>query len=118
MLALPRADHRRDPRHAAALERVHHPVDARLVVERVLLLVEGAELRDVGAGGERLVAGAGDQDRLHRAVAVGVAADLGQALVHGEGEGVPRLRPVEGDVRDAVAHFVQEFVHALDDTWE
>src|SRR5207244_3815033 len=89
----------------------HHAVDARLVVERVLLLVEGAELRDVGAGGERLVAGAGDEQRAHRAVLVRLVADLGEALVHRERQRVPRLRAIEGDVADAVAKFVEQFFH-------
>ncbi len=39
-----------------------------------------------------------------------LGADFGQAVVHGEGQGVARLRPVEGDAADAVADFVKEFV--------
>src|SRR6185437_16173423 len=50
-----------DDRHAALLDGADDAVDARLIGERVLRRLEGAELRDVGAGGERLVAGAGDE---------------------------------------------------------
>ena len=39
---------------------------------------------------------------------VDARADLGQPLVHREGEGVARLRPVEGDAGDAVADLVED----------
>src|SRR5207248_11371576 len=102
---------RGDGRHAAALDRVHHAIDALLIGERVRLLVEGAELRDVGARGKGLVAPAAHEDGADRAVLVRAVADLGQPLVHRKRQGIARLRAVEGHVRDAVAYVVEELVH-------
>jgi hypothetical protein len=38
------------------------------------------------------------------------STDLGEPLVHLEGEGVARLRPVEGDATDAVIEGKQEVI--------
>ena len=102
------AGDRGDRRHPAALEVAENPVDAGLVLERVLRRLEGAELRDVGAGRERLVAGAGEDHDLDRGIVVHLAADLGHALVHREGERIARLRPVEGDAGNPVADLIEE----------
>ena len=72
-----------------------------------------------GAGGKAFVSGtdisqfesgfatAQDQN-LHRGVEAG--ADLAQPLVHRKGHGVARLRPVEGDEADPLAHFEEDVV--------
>ena len=61
-------------------------------------------------GGERLVARAGEDQHLDGAILVRLLADLGDALVHLERECVARLRPVEGDAADAVAHVEKDVV--------
>ena len=101
---------RRDGRHAALFQHAEHAVVARLVVDRVLRRREGAELVDVGSRGESLVARAGEDQHLDGAILVRFLADLGNALVHLEREGVARLRPVEGDAADAVAHVEKDVV--------
>ena len=104
------AGDRRDGRHAALLQHAEHAVVARLVVDRVLRRRERAELVDVRSRGERLVARAGEDQDLDGAILVRLLADLGDALVHLERERVARLRPVEGDAADAVAHVEKDVV--------
>ena len=101
---------RGDRRHAAGLELAEHPVDAGFVVERVLRRGEFAELVDVGAGGEGLVAGALEHQHLDRTVPIGLLANLRQPLVHREREGVAGLRPVERHPADAVTLVVKDVV--------
>ncbi|WP_461326399.1 hypothetical protein [Bradyrhizobium diazoefficiens] len=43
-------------------------------------------------------------------IAVGLFADRREPFVHGEGEGIARLRTVEGDPPDAVLTFKNEVV--------
>jgi hypothetical protein len=45
----------------------------------------------------------------HRAVLRHRGADLAQPVVHGEGQRVVRLRPVEGDDAGGALHLVQDF---------
>src|SRR6202021_2294461 len=63
---------------------------------------------------ERLVAGAGQDQRLDRTVAVGRFADRGHLLVHREGQRVARLRTVERDPADAVLDGIQKIFRRLD----
>src|SRR3546814_3357960 len=72
--------------------------------------LEAAELGDVGAGGEGLVARPAQHQRPGVALAGGAFADLRQTLVHAEGEGIARLGPVEGDDADAVAQLVEQIL--------
>ena len=65
------------------------------------------KLVDVGAGGERLVAGAGQDQDAHVAW---IGGDLRQPLIHRKRQRVARLRAIEGDAPDAVARLVQQFV--------
>src|SRR5205085_3456027 len=97
-----------DGRYPDLLQRAQHAVDPRFVVERILRGLEGAELRDVGAGRKCLVAGAGQDHRLDRAVGVGVLANLGHLLVHRKRQRVARLRPIEGDAGDAVRNGIDQ----------
>ncbi len=55
-------------------------------------------------GRECLVACAGEDQNLDGAILVRFLADLREPLVHLEGERIARLRPIEGDAADAVAH--------------
>src|SRR5207244_3951603 len=50
----------------------------------------------------------GQDQHFQRAVVVGGVADLRQALVHRERQGIARLRPVEGDAADAALDLVEE----------
>ena len=96
----------------AFLDGGQHAVHPRLVGEGVLGGAEVPELRDVGPGGEGAVAGAGHHQGAHAVVRGDLAAEGGEPLVHGEGEGVPRLRPVQRGEADAVADLVQQLFHA------
>ena len=89
---------RRDDGDAAAFQRAQHAVDPRFIVERILRGLEGAELRDVGAGSKCLVARACENDatqalRIERRIletAHEIAAHLGVERVGG-------IRPIEPD---------------------
>ena len=74
-------------------------VDLDRVLGGALLL----ELRDVGAGRERLAAGAGQHDHAHFFVAREVGEHHRQPLPHVVGKRVAALLVVEGDAADAVA---------------
>ena len=104
------AGDRGDGRHAASLELAEHAVDAGFVVERMLRRGEFAELVDVGAGRESLVAGALEHQHLDGAVAVGLLANLRQPFVHREREGVAGLRAVERHPADAVTLLEKDVV--------
>src|SRR3546814_1759060 len=60
------------------------------LAEGVLGRLEAAELGDVGAGGEGLVARPAQHQRPGIALAGGTLADLRQTLVHAEGEQIGR----------------------------
>ncbi len=79
-----------------------------LIGDPVLRRLERAKLVDIGAGSERLVAGAPQHQHLDRAVLVGPITYLGEALIHREGEGVPGLRTVENNPADAVVEREEE----------
>jgi hypothetical protein len=51
---------------------------------------------------EGLIACTSKHEHLDRTIAVGLLANRGKPLVHGEGEGIPGLRPVENDPPDPV----------------
>ena len=72
--------------------------------------LEFAELVDVGARGKGLVAGPAQHQHLDGPIVIGLLANGGEPLVHGEGEGVARLRAVESDPPDAVVAFKNEVV--------
>src|SRR6202012_3575438 len=55
-----------------------------------------------------LVAGAGDDQRLDRAIGVDALADHGHLFVHRKGQRVARLRTVEGHPGDAVIDRVDQ----------
>ena len=89
----------RDRRLAHALQPADDAVDRALVLEPVLGRGELEELADVGAGHERLLAGAAQHEHAHVVVGVGPLAARVQLLVHREGHRVVRLGPVEGHPR-------------------
>ena len=62
---------------------------------------------DVRAGGERLVAGAGQDHAAHRGIVTGILEDLAQLRDGGLVEGVEHLRPVERHIRDRSLFLVQ-----------
>ena len=62
---------------------------------------------DVRAGGERLVAGAGQDHAEHRGIVTGVLEDFNQVGDRGLVEGVEHLRPVERHVGDRSLFFVE-----------
>jgi hypothetical protein len=70
-------------------------VGVALVAQAVVAAREGEELRDVGAGDERLAAGAAQHEDAHGVVAVDLVADLAEAAVHVPGHRVARLGTVE-----------------------
>src|SRR6185437_10581971 len=93
---------------ADRFQRAQHAIDPRLIVERILRGLEGAELRDVGARRECLFAGASEDHRLDRAVGVHGVADRRHPLIHRKGQRVARLRPVKGDPRNAVLDDIEQ----------
>ena len=74
-------------------------LDAGLVGDAVRAR-EADELLDVRAGHEGLAAGAPQDGDAHGRVGLDPRQALRQRLVHREGDGVARGRPVEGQVRD------------------
>jgi hypothetical protein len=90
------------------MRRSQHAVDALLIVKCMLGGCEGAELVDVGARSERLVAGALKHQHLDRMILVGLFANLGEPLVHRERESIACLRAVECDLSDAVLEVIKD----------
>src|SRR5262249_24587964 len=90
------AVHRRDRR---LRHRLQQP--SRFVSERAPGLclpdVEAAHVLDVGAGGERLIARAGEDDRAHVVVAGDVLQTVAQLRQRLDVERVERLLPVDGE---------------------
>ena len=78
-------------------------VHLALVGDAVLAVLEVAELRDVGPGGEGLVAGSGDDQGFRLPSLADAAADLGQAFIHRESKRIARLGPVKGYPADFAA---------------
>jgi len=72
-----------------------------------LLKTIGPELLEVQAGRERPLAGPGEHDHPHLRIGVQLADRLVERGPQRLGEGVHRLRPIEGDVRDPIARFEQ-----------
>src|SRR6202011_3913099 len=72
--------------------------------------LEVLELRDVGAGGEGLVAGAGNDEGLDLAGVADPDTNLGQTFIHRESKGIALSRPVEGDPADIAALVEEEFL--------
>ena len=93
-----------DGGHAQSFESGDVAVDFLLVGDAVLAGFELAELLDVGAGDERLAAGAAQQGEAERGVAVDRLAGGGEVVIHAPGHGVARGRAVEGDARDWAVH--------------
>ena len=94
---------------AAGFEDGEDAVDALLVADGVGGGFELAELADIGAGGERFLAGAGDDEGAEGGVGVGALDGGDQAVVHGPGQGVALGRAVEGDPADAVGRLPEQF---------
>jgi hypothetical protein len=90
-----------------------NPIDAGFVFERMLRRREGPKLIDVGARRKGLVAGALEHQHLDRTVAIGLVAECGEPLIHREGEGIARLRAIEGDPPDAVAQLVENVLRGV-----
>src|SRR5439155_12065416 len=67
-------------------------------------------LGDVGAGGERLVARAGQDDPTDRGVVAGVLEDLVQLGDGGLVKGVEHLRPIDRHIRDCSLFLVQNIL--------
>src|SRR3546814_17850310 len=91
------------------LHRAQHLVYALFIAECILCRLEGAELGDVGAGGEGLVARSAQHQRPGVALVGGALANLRQPLVHGKGAGVASPRPVEGDAANTTEQFVEQY---------
>jgi len=100
-------------RHAALFELGEHAVDARFIFKRVLRRGEGAELIDIGAGRECLVAGALQHQHLDRTVAIGLVADFRKPLIHRKRKRIARLRTIERDAADAVAQLVENVLRGF-----
>ena len=103
-----RAGDRGDGGHTALFDRRQHAIEPAFVFHRVLRRFESAELVDVGARREGLVAGPLKDQNLDRAILAGLLADLREPLVHLEGEGIARLRAIERGTPDAVPHLKQK----------
>jgi hypothetical protein len=86
------------------LELREHSVQAGFIFDSLVGGREGAELIDVGTGGEGLVAGTLQDEHLDRAVIVSLVADLREQFVHLERERVAGLRAIECDSPDAISH--------------
>ena len=67
----------------------------------------------IGSGAERLVAGTGEYGDSHLGVAGELRPCFEQQIVGLCVDRVPNLRPVQGDVGDSVALFVDDFAHAV-----
>ncbi|MNM83774.1 hypothetical protein D3C81_958430 [compost metagenome] len=88
----------------AALKQVEHEVKHRAVeVTRRLL----DEVGNVVAGGEAFGA-AGNQHGVDRRVAIGLFQRLGEATVHGAGQGVFLVRTVEAQGQQTALAFQQD----------
>ena len=72
-------------------------VEPLFVLDAVLAVAEALELRDVGAGDERLAAGAAQDQHAERGVGVDAIAGVDERLVHLPRHRVARLGPVEGE---------------------
>ena len=102
----------RDGRLAHGLEPPDDAVDRRLVGERVGAgLVEVGELADVGAGHERLLARAAEDEHADVVVGVGGLAGGEELLVHRERHRVVRLGPVERDPQGRPAALGEDLAH-------
>ena len=66
----------------------------------VLARAEPRELRDVGAGDERLAAGAAEHEHAEAGVRVHALAGVDERFVHVPGHGVARLGTVDGQERE------------------
>src|SRR2546422_11314604 len=92
----------RDRRLGRALDRVQHAVEEVVILgDRAALGARFVEFRDVGAGGERLGAGAAERDAAHFAIGVEARHRLRDAAPHGAVDRVAPLRIVENDPADA-----------------
>ena len=92
----------RDRRLERALDRVQHAVEEVVILgDRAALRARFVEFRDVGAGGERLGAGAAERDAAHLAIGVEARHRLRDAAPHRAVDRVAPLRIVENDPADA-----------------
>jgi hypothetical protein len=89
-----------DRRLGDALDSVEHVIEPLFVLESILPIREGLELRDVGPGDERFAAGAAQHQDPDRVVAIDALACVDERFVHRPGHRVARLRAVEGERRD------------------
>ena len=99
--------HVRDRRLGDPFQAVEHLVDAPLVGERVGLRAQMLELGDVGAGDERLAAGAAKNHHTDIGFGIRAIAGVEQRLVHLPRHRVARLRPIERQRGDRTVDRVQ-----------
>src|SRR5262249_34999535 len=104
------ARHRRNRGDGATLDGVQNAVHLAFIGNAILAILEIGELGDVGPGGKRPVARAGDDQGLGLLGAADAAADRGYAFIHGESEGIARLGPIEGDPAGLAALVVEQFL--------
>ena len=99
----------RDDRLAEVLHRVEHPLPKPSVIPSARWREPG-ELVDVGAGHERLRAGACQDNRANAGVCAELGKGPGQFVEGLDVEGVQDRRPVDGQARDGAVAFQQEVV--------
>ena len=88
--------HLRDGRLGHPLEPIEHAIEPLLVLHAVVSIGEVLKLCDVGAGDERLAAGAAQHQDAQRRVAVDALAGVDERLVHLPRHGVARVGTIEG----------------------
>ena len=98
-----------DRRCLHALQAADHPVEPRLVRERVVRGPQVLELADVGAGHEGPVAGAAQDEDPHGGVGVGRIAGLEEGVVHRPRHRIAGGGAVEGEGGDGAVDGVEGF---------
>uniref|UniRef100_A0A0N5A026 NAD-specific glutamate dehydrogenase n=1 Tax=Parastrongyloides trichosuri TaxID=131310 RepID=A0A0N5A026_PARTI len=91
------AAHRRYRRLVQIGQRLQEAEHPHLDQVAIALRAQGDEVGDVVAGGEG-ISFAAEQDHAHGVVHLGALGRLGQGRVHGLGDGVLLVRPIEDDL--------------------
>ena len=102
-----------DGRDRAGLDIVQDPINGALVIEGILIFLEGPELRDVGPGGKGFAPGTDHHQGLHRPVNRERATDLCDPFVHSESQRVAGFGAVQGDQTGRAPNLVQDLAHLL-----
>ena len=100
---------RRDDGLAQVLDQIEDMLAAQCMLLALRRGLDG-QLVDVGAGHERLVAGAGEDDRAHGSVVLEQQRRAAQIVDGGGIEGVENLGAVDGDDGDRAIALEQEVV--------